>query len=401
MNALDGVATNVVSVSPAGTPIALTFSPKTFDVEVGDTRLVAGKHAITYGGNVRANRFELSIAPGENSRNEGGAYIQDEYLIHDMFRIVAGARVDKFSSIDKAVFSPRVAFVLKPVNDQSIRISYNRAFRAPSMVNNNLDTTIATPLPLALVNPAFGSAAFLVPTTAVGNPDLKEESVDAFEIAYTGFIGDRALISAAVFYTKYKDGIYFTQTAEWLTAPPGFPGLGPFTPNQVWGGILAQGIRFPSNYTYANLGTVDNKGFEIGLDLLATDAVSLFANYGFQSDPVPTFPGLSPAEALKEINIPSKHQVNLGVSFTTRRAYGTVSVSHATEAFWQDVLDSRFHGTTGAYTMVNGTFGLRFRDGRYSLAIKGTNLGNRQIQQPIFGDVLKRTLVAEFKIAVR
>ena len=54
--------------------------------------------------------------------------------------MVAGARVDKFSSIDDAVFSPRVAVVMKPTADQSIRASYNRAFRAPSMVNNNLNT---------------------------------------------------------------------------------------------------------------------------------------------------------------------------------------------------------------------------------------------------------------------
>ena len=97
---------------------------------------------LTYGGNLRFNRFNLTIAPGEDSRTEGGAYVQDEFLLHRQFRVVAGARVDKFSSIDDAVFSPRVAVVFKPKPDQSVRVTYNRAFRAPSMVNNNLDTTI-------------------------------------------------------------------------------------------------------------------------------------------------------------------------------------------------------------------------------------------------------------------
>ena len=39
--------------------------------------------------------------------------MQDECVLNDKFRLVAGARVDKFSSIDDAVFSPRVALVMQ------------------------------------------------------------------------------------------------------------------------------------------------------------------------------------------------------------------------------------------------------------------------------------------------
>ena len=42
---------------------------------------------------------------------EGGGYVQDEFVANKYFRLVTGARVDKFSSIDSAVFSPRVAFL--------------------------------------------------------------------------------------------------------------------------------------------------------------------------------------------------------------------------------------------------------------------------------------------------
>jgi iron complex outermembrane receptor protein len=401
MNVLDGEATNVVAVTPTGAPLGLTFAPKTFDVEVGDTRLVAERHAITYGGNIRANRFELSIAPAENSRTEGGAYIQDDFMISKYLRVSAGVRVDKFSNIEKAVASPRVAVVIKPTEDQSIRVSYNRAFRAPSMVNNNLDTTIATPLPLGLINPGYGSAIYLVPTRAVGNPDLTEESNDAYEIAYTGHLDRRTLLSVAGFYTQYKDGIYFTETGVWTTAPPGFPGLGPFTPDQIWAGLFASGVRFPSGYTYSNLGTVISKGFELGIDRELTDTISGFVNYTFQADPIPTFPGLTPEQALKEINIPSQHQFNVGMSFVTNRAFGAFTVTHASSAFWQDVLDSRYHGSTAPYTSVNMSLGVKMHDGRYSLAIKITNLGNQQIQQHIFGDILKRSVVGEFKIALK
>jgi iron complex outermembrane receptor protein len=399
MNVLDGEADNLVSLDQQGAAIGLIFNTKTFDFEVGDTQVIAAKHVLTYGGNLRFNRFDLTIAPGEDSRNEGGAYVQDEILLHERFRLVAGARVDKFSSIDSAVFSPRIAGVIKPRPDQSVRVSYNRAFRAPSMVNNNLDVTIGTPLPLGLISPLFGSQVFLVPTHALGNPDLVEESIDAFEVSYTGNIRNRASVSAAWYYTKGSDQIFFTTTDTWQTAPPGFPGLGPFPPNAIWGQLLQRGIVFPSDYTYLNLGEVRSQGLELGIDGSLTDAVSAFVNYSFQADPNPDFPGLTEEQALQEINIPARHLFNAGVTCITPKSFATLSVSHSSEAFWQDVLDARFHGTTKPYTMVNLTAGVKFSGGRYSAALKIVNLGNKEVQQHVFGDVLKRQVMVEVKMA--
>lgn len=401
MNVLDGDATNLVSVDQAAKPIGLVFNTKTFDVEAGDTRVVQSRHVITYGGNLRLNRFHLTLAPGENSRTEGGAYLQDEMILNDFFRVVAGARVDKFSSIDKAVVSPRVALVVKPVADHSVRVSYNRAFRAPSMVNNNLQTTIGTAFPLAAVSPAFGSAIYMVPTTVTGNPDLTEEHIDAYEVAYTANLKGRATLSAAVFYNKFSDEIFFTTTGTWQTAPPGFPSLPGAPANAIWAGVLAKGFVFPSSYTYLNLGAVKSKGLELGVDGALTQALTAYANYSFQPQPVPSFPGLTPAQALGEINLPSKHLANVGMTYTASHAYGTVAISHAAGAFWQDVLDDRFHGSTKPYTLVNATIGARFQNGRYGLALKMTNLGNQQIQQHVFGDVVKRQVVAEFKLQMK
>ena len=97
MNTLHGEATNVVSVDPAGQPIGLDFDTTTTDVEIGDSRILGGKHVLTYGGNLRFNYFNLTIAPPKDSRTEGGGYVQDEFMISQAFRVVAGARVDKFT----------------------------------------------------------------------------------------------------------------------------------------------------------------------------------------------------------------------------------------------------------------------------------------------------------------
>ena len=124
--------------------------------------MLGTKNALTYGGNLRYNRFHLSIAPGETQRTEGGGYIQDEFVANDHFRFVAGGRVDKFQFHRGRRCSRRAWLSCSsPTAAQSIRVSYNRAYRAPSMVNNDLDTTIGTALPLSQINPGYGNADLL------------------------------------------------------------------------------------------------------------------------------------------------------------------------------------------------------------------------------------------------
>ena len=75
-----------------------------------------------------------------------------------------------------------------------------------------------------------------------------------------------------------------------------------------------------------------------------------------------------------------------------------MSVKYSGEAYWQDVLDLRYAGTTEDYTLVNGTFGVRWYDNRITTSLKITNLGNQQVQQHIFGDILKRQVVGEVRV---
>ena len=128
-----------------------------------------------------------------------------------MFRWVVGGRVDRFDYLDDFVFSPRTTFMVKPGDNQTIRVSYNRAYRSPSVINNFLDLTIAEPLDLRPFSPAL-PVPYLLPVAIVGNPDLKEQSLDAFELGYTGVVmNGRAIVSAAFYVNKIKNDILFTQ----------------------------------------------------------------------------------------------------------------------------------------------------------------------------------------------
>jgi outer membrane receptor protein involved in Fe transport len=73
-------------------------------------------------------------------------------------------------------------------------------------------------------------------------------------------------------------------------------------------------------------------------------------------------------------------------------------VNYTDEAYWQDVLDVRFAGTTKAYTLVNLGAGVRWAGDRVVTSLKITNLANQEVMQHIFGDVLKRQIVGEARL---
>src|SRR5690606_34249341 len=124
------------------------------------------------------------------------------------------------------------------------RISYNKAFRSPSLINNFLDVAIINQLDfaqLSSVHPIFAQlGTFNFPVAATGNDRLKEESIEAFEIGYTGLFRNRATVSAAVYFTKNTDEIFFTQVGRYRATnpPPGWLQRLAVLPPQLALGVL-------------------------------------------------------------------------------------------------------------------------------------------------------------------
>jgi outer membrane receptor protein involved in Fe transport len=406
-NILSGDASALLAVGPTGAPIPFAFDTKTYDIEFGNVNTIGTRQVLTYGGNARFNKFDLSIAPRGDNRNEYGVYLQDEIFINDYLRWNIGARVDKFDVLDDAVFSPRTALIIKPAPDHAVRLSYNKAFRAPSLINNYLDTTIINQLNLGLINPLFAGRVYNFPVNAIGNEALKEESTESFEVAYTGVVNNRATVTVAYYQTTNTDDIYFTQSARYraFAPPPGWTSalaplpattaLGvlevlppacnpPLGPNCTTGGL-------PSQFTYLNLGTVKNRGVEFGVDGAVSEALNVYANYSYQFEPEPDFD-------LSEVNLPPTNRFNVGFNFSEGRFLGNAVVSYVGDAFWQDVLDARFHGPTSAYTQVNGALGMRWANDRIVTTIKAINLLDEEIQSHVFGDILKRQVIGEVRI---
>ena len=386
-NLLRGDADQLLTRGLNGAPITFAFDTTTLDFEASNVQTFGKAHVVSYGANLRFNDNHLSIAPAADNRTEFGAYGQDEIFLSEKFRAVIGGRVDRFDFVDDFVFSPRLALLFKPHTDQTFRVSYNKAYRSPSVINNFIDLVISQPVDLSALgvpNP------YLLPVGVVGNEDLEVQSLDAFEIGYSGLVANgRAIISAAYYMNWLKNDILFTQDGVYTAASP--PVNWPLPPVVI--ALLAQQGRFlPSTFTYLNFGKSTSQGIELGINAFVNRYASVFANYSYQSDPDPKdFP-------LSELNLPPNNRFNAGASFTLGRFLGNLSVTYTDEAFWQDVLNDPYHGTTEPYTLVNAGAGFRWLDDKVTTSLKIVNLANSNIQQHVFGDVTKFQMVGEIKV---
>jgi len=391
VNIWHGEAASLLSVGPLGQPLFLNFDDKSWDIDIQNTQAVHPRHALTYGGNYRHNWSSITMAPGAEKRDMAGAYIQDEMLLSDHFRWIVGGRIDKYNVPKNPVFSPRTAFLVKPTPGQTFRLSYSRAYRAPSLFQNHLETFVANRLNLGLLNPQLAGNYFFFAVTGLGNLDLKEQTLDAYEVSYTATLAaGRAHAGAAVYLTESRNDMILTQTGSYSSAnvPPGWP-LPPF----VLDALIAQnafgpGLGLPSVLSFQNLGEVRNKGFELSVDAQPLRQVSAFANYSWQAKPDADF-------NIAKINLPPTHRFNAGLSLDYNRFLGDVSVNHTSEAYFRDVLDVTYAGFTKPYTVVNASVGARLAGEKAVFVLKVRNLGNGPVQNHLFGDLLRRQVVGE------
>lgn len=97
-------------------------------------------------------RFE-----GRSNINQYGGYLQGDYKFNNKWSFTGAARVDYQDAIDEVMWSPRAALVYKPKENHTFRLTYNRAFSAPTALNFFLDINNGL-LPTGQNVRAFGNA---------------------------------------------------------------------------------------------------------------------------------------------------------------------------------------------------------------------------------------------------
>ena len=413
-NVLDGQAPNLLLPNPAtGRSLQLDFRTQTYDGEIGHAVVLGNRHRLSYGGNVRQNNFDIPLAPLGEDRLEVGGYLQDE-IFWDWFRLVLGARVDKFGNLSDPKVSPRLAFLVKPAENHSVTLSFNQAYRAPSFINNFLQTRIVSPVdlsglapllppplqpdvarPFPLVVNAVGSN---IPIGGMAQNELVEDSLTAYEVSYTGVFPRGTTLGGSLYVNRRDDAINF------VPLPPGRDPYTAANPPPGWRlpplllAQMAQAGRFlpRTGFTYLNLGPIRQTGLELWLNQRFSWLLAASVNYSWQSepeildDPNPFLPA--------ELNLPPAHRFNAEVTWNGSRLLGSASVNAATDAFWSDVLTAGYHEYTDGFATMNGSFGVKWQDGAITTTVKVNNLFNQTVQQHIFGDLLRRTVLGEVKL---
>lgn len=382
-NRLDADAQNLLTADAQGRPLSLRVDSTTINLEANDVRAL-GDHVLSYGAKARRVDFDLTIAPAEDRTQDWGVFVQDDVGIGDKLRLSLGARWDDLDPIG-AVVSPRASLRVSPEPGHTIRFSYGRAYRAPSLVENYMQTSIVDVLPLP-------TGPFVFPIVAVGNPGLVQEQLDAFEIGYVGTFGRGLTATLAAYRNEDKNSVDFAVASTYTGAnpPPGWP-LPPivldFPPPLGLAGVV------PASFTFVNVGEIVNQGVEAALDLRPAPGWWLFLNYSYQADP------LARGIARDQINTPPKHRANLGASYDAGRWFASGTANYVDEAFWTDVLDARFWGPTDAYALVNLQAGVRLAGKKLTLSLEGQNVLDERIQQHVFGDVIGRKITARARFA--
>ncbi len=355
-------------------PDVVTMKNQAISAEAGDRHLFGEKNLVTWGATARYSHFDLSLVPDVHQRTDLAAFAEDEIFLAETLRLRIGARYD-WSDTYGGAFSPRTGLIFEPHKDHTFRLSWNRAFIAPSLVENFLyfPSSAMAPLP---------TGPYVFPILATGNEGLDAETMNAFEIGYTGTFARRVTVTVSAYYNVSKDRIFFVPVEYYTSSapPPGWP-LPPSALDQ---------IPLPKTFSYRNLGRIVDRGIEFSAEGRITRELSAFANYSLQANPDVSEQG---AGAIP-VNLPSRHRINAGLNAAAGPFFGSLSVNYTSAAYWTDV--QPYVGWTAPYTLWSAAAGWTFSK-NVAVAVRAVNLSDARVQQHVFGDILRRRVTAELR----
>jgi hypothetical protein len=236
-----------------------------------------------------------------------------------------------------------------------------------------------------------------------------QENTNALELGYTGVINNRATVSAAIYYTKNTDEIFFTQTGRYRAGnpPPGWRGAGA----AAAAGQQALGVLEVLPPATARCCRPARRARPAGCRRSSATATSAGHQQGLRTGHRRR--GQRGAERVRQLLVPGaarpelRHRRGEPAAAEPRQPRlqllegplpGNMSYTWVDNAFWQDVLDARFHGPTDAYSQVNGAFGVKWGGEKLITTIKAINLLNEDVQSHVFGDILKRQVIGEVRV---
>ena len=209
--------------------------------------------------------------------NQKGVYAQAETPLTPKLNLVLAARYDDHDKYDPQ-FSPKAALVFKPTTNQSLRVSYNRAFKSPTILQTDFYIPDWTPIIAVLGNTTGYTIKDANGAVLRTYPALEPEENRTWEVGYKGVLNDRLFLDVAGYYSKYKN---FISPLAIVSDPFGYGLAGDpaGVPSIAYGGdgqmvTNLAGIP-PILLIYYNLGRATVKGVDAGVNYYVNPQLTL------------------------------------------------------------------------------------------------------------------------------
>ncbi|HEY0996206.1 MAG TPA: TonB-dependent receptor [Gemmatimonadaceae bacterium] len=251
--------------------------------------------SVVFGGQYRADvvssdrQWLWDRVTGEDVKNTmSGVYAQATTPVMPWMDLVLAGRYDSPSEFD-AQWSPKAGVVIKPKDDHAFRVTFNRAYKTPTI----LQTSFFIPDWTGAISIYGNTGGFRTLNSAgvevARYGAVRPEENKTWEFGYKGIIARKLYLDATYYNSKYEAflspltivGNPFTgnpATATWA-APIVNPGNN--IPVDAQGRIVNQAATpiTPIVLIYYNLGRATVDGLDLGVNYLVLPTVELRANY--------------------------------------------------------------------------------------------------------------------------
>jgi outer membrane receptor for ferrienterochelin and colicins len=218
------------------------------------------------------------------SNKQTGFYAQTSTPVAPWLDVVLAGRLDYPDAFDKQ-WSPKAGVVFKPIADQAFRVTFNRAYKSPTILQTNFFIPDWTAV-IAIFGNTGGFTTQNAAGATVGQPykPMVPESNKTWEYGYKGILMDRLYLDATYFSSKYENFMSPLTIVgnPFATAAAGGPTYavptvnpGNTIPVNAQGRIVNQAGITPIVLTYYNLGQASVNGVDLGANFLVTPHIEV------------------------------------------------------------------------------------------------------------------------------
>ena len=221
----------------------ITEGRDTVDVDLQHNLVLNRYNELTWGAGFRFLQDRTSSAlssflltPGSRSDTLLNLFVQDEItLLPGLLRFIVGSKLER-NDFTGWELQPSARLLLTPGKGYSLWGAVTRSVRTPSRSDHDLRYNLAVMPP----DPQMPLPTVVV---AMGNPQLKAESLVAYELGFRADLSESVSLDSSVFYNSYRHVI---------DPLPGTP-------------FVEGGTQVTVPYVFSNLHGYDSRGAELSL----------------------------------------------------------------------------------------------------------------------------------------